>query len=402
MKLKLTALSLTAAMLFSVFTTGCQVSSISDLQVESGVIDSEFDDGTMRSDMSAMDYAKDMGIGINLGNTFEGYWEDKSNVTSGASLIGDNTPQNYETCWGACVTTQECIDGMAKVGFSTVRIPVYWGNMMEDDGTFTINEDYIARIKEVVDYCRKDGLYVVINDHHYDEFIIKNYPEEEALEITATIWKQIAEYFKNYSDYLIFEGFNENVGSQREEDTFTEDELYDYANALNQTFVDTVRSTGGNNAERVLIASGYWTNIDMTTSDSFIMPTDTAEDRLMISVHYIDNACYWSNSVGNGQWQKYATAQCDELKAAFLDKGIPVFVGETTSIYEDDHIIAAEGTEYDNSQACLSYILNLAVDYGCIPVLWDVNNNFYSRTEYRIINGDDQAVISEIAAKIAQ
>jgi endoglucanase len=346
-----------------------------------------------------MEAAAEMGVGINLGNTFEAYWEDSANETSGAQTIGSNTPQDYETCWGAVVTTKEVIDGFRDAGFQTVRIPVYWGNMMEDDGTYTINEDYFQRIDEVVDWCIEDGLYTVINIHHYDEFLIKNHPKEEVLAATETLWTEIADHYKNYSNYLVFEGFNENLGSQREEDSYTEEELYQYVNEMNQTFVDAVRNTGGKNKERFLIASGYWTNIDMTTDEQFQMPTDSAENKLMVSVHYIDNAKYWTNQIGNEKWVEYSTEQCELLKEAFTDKNIPVFVGECTSIYDDERIIA--NAKYDNSTACLDKLLTMAaIDYGFVPVLWDVNDNFYSRTEYKIKSDFDAAIIAELAARL--
>lgn len=359
---------------------------------------SEFDDGKMRKDMSAMEYADEMGIGINLGNTMEAYWEDKSNKTSGASVIGEDIPQEYEKCWGAVVTTQECIDGMRDAGFNTVRIPVYWGNMMEDDGKYEINEEYMARVKEIVDYCRKAELYVVINVHHYDQFLILNKEKEEVLEAVDKLWTQIAKEFKGYSDYLIFEGFNEALGSQPEGANLSEDEIYDYVNDMNQTFVDAVRKTGGNNKKRILIASGYWTNIDNTTKDSFLMPEDSAKDKLMVSVHYIDNACYWTNNIGGDYWLTYSENQCKLLDEAFTSRGIPVFVGESTSIYEAERI--AENADVTESSECLSTIMNMAVDYGFVPVLWDVNNNFYSRTEYKIKSESDQVVITEIAERI--
>lgn len=380
----ITAASLT---LVSLAFTGC-----------GGGAESEYDDGKMRKDMSAMDYADDMGVGINLGNTMEAYWEDKNDKTAGASTIGEDTPQDYEKCWGAVVTTQECIDGMRDAGFDTVRVPVYWGNMMEDDGKYTVNEKYLKRVKEIVDYCRKDDLYVVINIHHYDEFLIKNHDKEEVLKAVEKVWTQVAKYFKNYSDYLIFEGFNEALGSQREGDNLSEEEIYDYVNDMNQTFVDAVRKTGGNNKKRILIASGYWTNIDNTTKDSFVMPSDSAEDKLMVSVHYIDNACYWTNNIGGDYWLNYSTEQCELLKTAFIDKDIPVFVGETTSIYENERMT---GKAKDmQSHEALSTILNMAADYNLVPVLWDVNDNFYSRTECKIKSESDAQVIAEIAEKI--
>lgn len=349
---------------------------------------------SIRTDITAIEYAKDMGIGINLGNTMEAFWEDKNNHTSGCMTIGENTPQDYETCWGAVVTTQEIIDGYKEAGFNTVRIPVYWGNMMENDGTYTINDDYFERVDEIIEYCIEDDMYVVINIHHYDEFLIKNHERDEVLEIAKHLWTQISNHYKGYSNYLVFEGYNENLGSQREEDSFTDDELYDYVNAMNQTFVDAVRNTGSNNTNRLLIISGYWTNTEKTTDARFIMPEDTVKDKMMVSVHYIDNAKYWMNQVGNQAWMDYSIDQCELLKAAFTDKKIPVFIGECTSIYENDHFAA--NAIYTDSSKCLSLMLHMTVEYGFVPVLWDVNDNMYSRTEYKLKSESDQLVITEI------
>ncbi len=341
---------------------------------------------------------KEMGIGINLGNTMEAHWSDKDNKTTGAQSIGGNQPQDYEKCWGAVVTTKEIIDGYKAAGFSTVRIPVYWGNMMEDDGKFEINREYMERVQEIVKYCLDDGLYAVINIHHYDEFIIRNYAKDEALKIAEKLWIQIAEYFKDYSGYLVFEGFNENLGTQREEDNYTDDELYNYVNDMNQTFVNAVRGTGGNNAQRLLIVSGWWTNIDKTTDTRFKMPYDTADGRLMVSVHYIDNAMYWAENTGSQEWLDYSRQQCELLKEAFTDKGIPVFVGECTSIYDSGYM--ADNALYKESSQCLSIIMDMAVSYGFVPVLWDINDNFYSRTSYSVKSESDQKVVSETARKI--
>ncbi len=349
------------------------------------------DDGVMRDDMTAQDYADDMGLGINLGNTMEGYWLDSSRVDSGASTEPGNKPQDYEKCWGAVVTTQEIIDGMKNSGFNTVRIPVYWGNMMKEDGTFTINPDYIGRVKEIVDYCRNAGVYAVINIHHYDEFVIRRFTANDDLEgcskVFNHLWTQIAEYFKDYSDYLIFEGFNEYLGggpldANGKVVDLPKEKAYLWTNTLNQTFVDAVRATGGNNEKRILIASGYWTNIDNTTKPDFKMPTDTVEDRLMVSVHYVDNGSYWSNQIGNKNWIDYSKSQLELLKNAFTEKNIPVFIGETTSIYSNEHF--ANNAIVKTTYEALDYMLRLIKSYGFVPVLWDTNDNFYSRTQYQI------------------
>lgn len=353
---------------------------------------------TMRTDMTSKEYAKEMGIGINLGNTMEAFWEDKSNNTSGCATIGEDTYKNYETCWGAIETTQEIIDGMKDSGFNTVRIPVYWGNMMQDDGEFKINDELFNRVDEIIQYCMNDNLYVVINVHHYDEYLIKNFDKEKVLEITENLWTQIAKHYKNYSDYLIFEGFNENLGSCQESDNYSEDELFEYVNQLNQTFVDAVRNSGGNNKERMLIASGYWTNIDKTTDNRFKIPNDIVDDRIMVSVHYIDNAKYWTNTIGNAFWYQYSVDQCELLKESFTDNGIQVFVGECTANY-DGHF--APNNEYTSAE-CLEILMNMATDYEFIPVIWDVNNGMYSRVLYKVQSEDEQEVIYNIADKISK
>lgn len=392
--------------------------------------DTGADDGVMRTNLTATLVSEEMGIGINLGNTMEAYWLDgairksgwieNGRIDSGAQTIGSNTSSNYETCWGAVVTTQKAIDGMKAAGFNTVRIPVYWGNMMIDDGTFTINSEYIARVKEIVDYCRNNDMYVVINIHHYDEFLIRRYAEagtlEECAETFKILWTQIAEYFKDYSDYLVFEGFNEYLGGgpykrDASGNVLTDEwgnpqvtnlssiEAYKWTNTLNQAFVDAVRATGGNNEERVLIVSGYWTNIDNTTSSDFKMPSDTVKNRLMVSVHYVDNAMYWTNKIGSTEWQDYSVSQCEKLKKAFTDNGIPVFVGECTASYSSDRF--SGDLTGRNSAATLDYMLRLIKSYGFTPVIWDTSNNFYSRTNATISSTEDAAVIKALADELS-
>ena len=129
------------------------------------------------------------------------------------------------------------------------------------------------------------------------------------------------------------------------------------------------RATGGKNAERVLIVSGYWTNIDMTTSDQFVMPADSVKDRLMVSVHYVDNAMFWSNEIGGDKWLDYIDSQCALLKSAFTDKGIPVFLGETTSIYPQSNF--SSSAEHTDTSECLEIVLQKLTDNGFVPVLWD-------------------------------
>ncbi len=354
------------------------------------------------SGITAAQAADEMGIGLNLGNTMEAYFaKDNEKINYEWIVVcGNNTPSDYERFWGAEITTQEIVDGIKAAGFDTIRIPVFWGNMMENDGTYTINPDYMARVREIVDYSQSAGLYTVVNIHHFDEFIIRRNSLEDCQKIFTTLWTQIAEEFKDYPYSLVFEGFNEYLGGSQfdEKGQLTELERadgFEMANTLNQTFVDAVRATGGNNAERVLIVSGYWTNIDLTTSAEFVVPTDTASDRLMVSVHYVDNAMYWSNKIGGQEWLDYIDSQCELLKKAFTDKGIPVFLGETTSIYPNSNF--ASDAKYKNSTECLEIVLDKLHSYGFVPVLWDTNDNFYSRTACRIKRESDKELIAGLS-----
>lgn len=355
--------------------------------------------------LTAQEVAKKMGVGLNLGNTMEAYEATNCEKITyeWIPVVGSNSPFDYEQCWGAEVTNQEIIDGIKADGFDTVRIPVFWGNMMENDGSYTINSKYIARVKEIVDYCQNADLYTVINIHHFDEFIIRRNSTEECKEIFTNLWTQIAEYFKDYPYTLVFEGYNEYLGGNQFNESGelvepSKNDGYEMANTLNQAFVDAVRKTGGNNAERVLIVSGYWTNIDLTTAPQFKMPEDTAEDRLMVSVHYVDNAMYWSNRIGGQAWLDYIDSQIELLNKAFTEKNIPVFMGETSSGYPASNF--ESGAIYNNSTECVKIVLDKLTDNGFVPVIWDVSNGFYSRIMRRIKTDSDREMIREISDKL--
>ena len=410
MKKRLTAV-LTA---MTLMLTGCAGNAAPDTDsqlgqdTQSAVSDNESGDNASVPDtddsryqiITATEMAEKMGLGISLGNTMEAYEATDCEKMSyeWIPVVGGNEPQDYETCWGADVTTQEIIDGMKAEGFSTVRIPVFWGNMMENDGTYTINKEYLARVKEIVDYCEKAGVYSVINIHHFDEFIIRRNDLDSCKEIFTHLWTQIAEYFADYPYTLVFEGYNEYLGGDQF-DSSGNLKAQSETNAYNQAFVDAVRGTGGYNAQRVLIVSGYWTNIDKTTSSRFVMPEDLVNDRLMVSVHYVDNSMYWANKIGSEEWLKYIDSQCAELKDAFLDEDIPVFMGETTSTYPPENF--AKDAEYTDSSECLSIVLGKLTDLGIVPVIWDTNSHFYSRTTYKIVNSSDRKVIREYADKLS-
>lgn len=154
--------------------------------------------------MTTMELVRDMGIGINLGNTFEacGDW---------IAEWSDNTPSAYETAWGSPVITKEMIEGMADEGFGVVRVPVAWSNLMDDN--YTISADYDARIHEIVDWVIDADMYCIINIH-WDGGWVNTFPDnkDECMRRYETMWTQIADSFKDYDDHLMFESQNEELG----------------------------------------------------------------------------------------------------------------------------------------------------------------------------------------------
>lgn len=400
MKKLLVLLMSTTMFMTSMAFSGCQDQS-NDKTKQPGKAPVKKDSAFSSVSMTAKEVAEKMGIGLNLGNTMEAYPSSNCDKITyeWMPIVGNNTPIDYETCWGAIETTQEIIDGIKACGFKTVRIPVYWGNMMENDGNWKINDDYIARVKEIVDYCINDDLFVVVNCHHFDEFIIRRHNTEECVEIFTNLWTQIAEYFKDYPYNLVFEGFNEYLGGAQfnelgELKDVSLNEGYKLTNACNQAFVDAVRATGSYNADRVLIFCGYNTNIDRTTNVEFKVPTDTVKDRLMVSVHYVDNIMYWMNSIGNKGWIDYTDSQIKLLEDAFLSNGIPVFMGETSSGYPESRF--AGDAIYKDSSECLEIILTKLMEKGIIPIIWDTCDNFYSRTNCMISSKDNEKVIKKM------
>lgn len=360
----------------------------------------EGDDGVMRENLSALELTRLMGNGTNLGNTMEACDARKFG-------LGGNTgkaPTAYEVGWGQPVTTQEMISGMKEAGFDTIRIPVAWMTNASHltEGDYTLDEPYLARVKEIVDYARNAGMYVIINDHWdggwWGMFGSENADTRKlAMEAYQGMWKQIAEYFRDYSDYLIFEGANEEIGARFDEDSalycsdslvsyLTDDQRYALANEVNQAFVDTVRATGGNNATRFLLIPGYGTNIDQTCDNRFKMPKDTAEDKLLISVHYYDpwSYCGAESVSGATAWgtKKDYEAMDKTLSRMqkFSKQGIGVVIGEYAAL--------PVGTELkENTANYHQRFLDNCDYYDYTSCLWDCSG-FYVRSQLKM--SDDE------------
>ena len=346
------------------------------------------DDGVMREDLAALELTRLMGNGINLGNTLEAC-DTNNPYTPGRD------PKTYEVCWGQPVTTQEMLTAMKAAGFDTVRIPVAWMTNATSltKGDYTIDPAYLARVREVVDYARNAGMYVILNDH-WDGGWWGMFGSESAqtrafaMEAYKGMWRQIAEYFADYSDYVIFESANEELGSRFDEDSIycsdsvntymSDDARYALTNEVNQAFVDTVRATGGNNAARFLLIAGYSTNIDQTCDSRFRMPADTAENKLLLSVHYYDPWSYCGASTASGAtaWgtksdYEYMDGQLAKLQK-FTRQGVGVVIGEYAALPGNDGLKT-------NTLAYHTRFLDLCDHYDLTSCLWDCSGFFVRR-----------------------
>lgn len=342
--------------------------------------------------VSVNDIAADMGAGWNLGNTLE--------ANSGG------TPS--ETAWGNPEASQEMIDAVADAGFNTVRIPVSYLSKIDDANGYKIDEAWLNRVEEVVNYCYNKDMYVIINIHGdgYNSvdggWLLVNGDDQETIKAKyEAVWNQIATHFADYDEHLIFESMNEVFDGGYEDPDPTR---YDNLNAYNQIFVDTVRETGSNNTHRWLLVPGWNTNIDYTCGDyGFVMPTDEActaeENRLMLSVHYYDPWDYCGQEdMRNYIWGKkgqeivdvnkanpkklpswgdetHLETQMQKLSDQFVSKGIPVIIGEYGCIDKTSGEPVIETKLAENRAYFNSYLAGTAASKGIIPVYWDNGYN---------------------------
>ncbi|MBQ7128980.1 MAG: glycoside hydrolase family 5 protein [Clostridia bacterium] len=214
---------------------------------------------------SGKDFCKNIKVGWNLGNTLDAceVWGDVSK---------NPTPEEQETAWNNPKTSQKIIDKVVSSGFNAVRIPVTWYlQTTEKDGKYTVKPDFLKRVKEVVNYCINDNLYVIINVHHDDKYWLNISVSEnkfkKVIDKYAQIWEQIANCFKDYDSNLIFEAGNEIIANTSYDgcgDSKTEkcwwghnEECYERINLLFNSFYKKVRNSGGNNKKRYLMYPTY-------------------------------------------------------------------------------------------------------------------------------------------------
>lgn len=358
--------------------------------------------GKMRN-ITSQQLVEDMTFGWNLGNTLDVCQADRD----GDGKINEHVEAGEkvdETLWGNPKATKELFTSLKKNGVNAVRIPVTWRDHMDSNGN--IDREWMDRVQQVVDYAYSQGMYVIINVHHdgggdpkFGAWIIEESQNDynTFLKKYKNVWKQIAERFKNYSDYLIFESMNE-VGF----DTLynkNKADAYNLINKINQDFVDIIRATGGNNAKRHLLIAGYYTDIERTCDSLYKMPDDKA-DRCILSVHYYTPwdfcTCDRKHTWGTNSEVWQMETLIGKMKKNFVDKGIPVIIGE----------YAASGSDLSSCIFFIEKLNKLCSDYGIATFIWDsgrqVNRKTYKwRTpQYlealkRATSGKDYEVVKE-------
>jgi aryl-phospho-beta-D-glucosidase BglC (GH1 family) len=334
-------------------------------------------------DKTAVDIAKAIYAGWNIGNTLEAY--------------NGSTPS--ETAWGNPKITEDLIKSIKAAGFNAVRLPTAWDGYIEDRSTYKISDSWLNRVDQIVNWCVSNDLYVIVNIHWDGGWLENNCTEDKKEANIAeqrALWTQIATKLGGYDEHLLFAGCNEPNAS----DAAKMSVLREYE----QTFVDAVRATGGRNYYRTLIIQGPDTNIDETVS-LFTMPTDVVSDRLMAEVHYYDPwqfcgmtedaswgnmAYFWGDyKVGDSKrdasWGdlSYMQKQFKKMKDMFTSKGIPVILGEYGAITSHDNDItdADQLTAHHNSRYQYNKLVTReAKNYGLVPFMWDTGEGMNRST----------------------
>ena len=310
--------------------------------------------------LTASEIVAQMGIGWNLGNTFDATGGSKSLVYS------------QEQSWGNPKVESALIKRVKEAGFTTIRIPVTWYRQLSYDGKFIINPAFLARVKEVVDMAYAEGLFVIINMHHEQWLNSKNLDKDyEKIGVQlAAIWRQIADTFAEYDQHLIFEGMNEPrlAGTPAEWNGTKEGSAA--VNYLNQVFVDTIRTDAqGYNGERALMIPAYAASNSAILMNRVVIPQWNGEQakNIIASVHsYSPYDFCLSDKLSTFDPKQHASSINEvfiNVKYFFLDKGIPVVIGETGATNTNDN------TEERGNWAY--YMAQKAATYGVPIIIWD-------------------------------
>ena len=334
---------------------------------------------------SSFEIVRKMGMGYNIANTFDSF----------TYFTDIETPDEQIGLYGNIAPTKNMIKKIKKYGFKTIRFPVTWMYFIDDEGN--IKPEWMARVKEVIDIIIKERLYCILNVHndgYYTSWLIRGM---EVKDKYINLWTQIANEFKDYSEYLIFESMDAVA--------FFNPYIYDFDYYtlinFNQAFVDTIRNSGGKNLERLLVVAGANDDLQQTISPKYKMPIDKS-NRLALSLHYYEPndfiyekyyepynwTDYYGYTISYGPKTMWGSSKeydnmfedFELIKRSFIDKGIPVIINEVG-------VLTEERKEIESIREYLFMLFSLSSDYdGIMCCLWDTSNkefgdmNFYDRT----------------------
>jgi endoglucanase len=318
----------------------------------------------------AVELASNIKLGWNIGNTLE--------ATGG------------ETAWGNPLVTKAFIAFVKQSGFNAIRIPCAWNQYMENSSTAKLKLDWLNRVKEVVQYCVENDMYVLLNIHWDGGWLENNCTvakQEENNAKQKAFWEQIATHLRSFDEHLLFASANEpNVSNATEMAVLK---------SYHQTFIDAVRSTGGRNSYRVLVIQGPSTDIEKTNKLMLTLPTDPIANRMMVEIHYYTpwNFCgmtedaswgkmfyYWGKNYHSATDTNHNPTWGEEdavnsyfllMKNQFVDKGIPVVMGEY-GVTRRSALTGDALTLHLASRAYyLKYVTKQARANGILPFYWD-------------------------------
>ena len=350
---------------------------------------------TVRADsmMTAQEEVNAMNVGWNLGNTLDSY----------GTWINNVTPQAVETCWGNPLTTQAMIQAVRDRGFNTIRIPVTWAQFTDSEGN--VDEAWMARVRQVVDWAMDAGLYVILNVHHdtgehgQDKvcwLIADTVTYDQVHDRFANLWTNIANEFKDYGDRLMFEGYNEMLDMNNSWNApTTGNGAYEAVNSFAQIFVDSVRATGGNNSSRNLIVNTYVASADPSVLSNFVLPEDSVSGHLIAEVHAYCPYQFCS-AQGDSSYTSFdgncqnAIDNTMNAVASFSDTlGVPVIIGE----------FGVENQNNDSDRASYTeYYMQRATERGIRCIWWD--NGISDYGGYAILDRNSLSWNEDIASAL--
>ncbi|NJB35059.1 glycoside hydrolase family 5 protein [Croceivirga sp. JEA036] len=336
---------------------------------------SDFDNGVMRG-LTPIQFAAEMKTGWNLGNSLDAEGPD-------------------ETFWGNPRITKEMVDAVANRGFTTLRLPVTWRFHQGDAPNYAVEIAWLDRVEEVVNYARANDMYVIVNVHHDDPWIIPTQAESDGVkDRLAKLWTQIAVRFRDYSDYVIFETLNE----PRHENTPEEwsggtVEGRDMVNAYHQVSLDAIRATGGNNETRKIMISTYAASTVPVAMDALIIPNN--DPNTMVSLHSYFPFPFTLEGTdttwGSSQDRADLLAEMNRIKTRFSDRGMAVVLGEWSS---------ANQNNIEDRLAHAEYYSQLAAERGFASIWWDNGDTSANRDGLAIFDRDNLTFTFDNIAEI--